>query len=113
MPDDTSTSTTTTKPMIEVTDWKPMVKNTLRGFCTVKFPMGLIVKDVTVHVKGDRRWCGLPAKPQLNRDYSLNIKDGKIQYANILQWKDRDIENRFSATVCRLIEEQYGHLGGT
>jgi len=108
MPDDTSTSTTTTtKPMIEVTDWKPLVKKTLRGFCTVKFPMGLIIREVMVHEKQGRKWVNLPAKPQLNRDGALNYKDGKLQYAAILEWKDKETRDRFSNTVIRIIEEKH------
>ena len=52
-----------TKPTIQISDWRPYRRNTLRGFLTVRFPFGLSVRDVTVHSNGTRRWIGMPGKP--------------------------------------------------
>lgn len=46
-----------------VEDWKPMVRNTLRGFCTVTLPSGMILSDVSVHIDHARRGRCRPAKP--------------------------------------------------
>jgi hypothetical protein len=48
--------------------WKPLRKNTLRGFCAIELPVGLVIRDVGVHAQGDRRWASLPGKPQIGRD---------------------------------------------
>jgi hypothetical protein len=38
------------------------VKNTLRGFFTVAFPSGLIIRDCMLHEKNGKRWVSLPAR---------------------------------------------------
>ena len=94
--------------MIEILEFKPLLKNTLRGFVSIRFPFGLVIKDITIHTKGGREWCGMPSKPQLDREGKLRYDDnGKLLYANILEWRDRDTADRFSATVIRLVREKY------
>jgi hypothetical protein len=69
---------------LQVIDFRPMVKNTLRGFASVQFGSGLRILDCPVHVHTNgRAWVGLPAKPitdeagQVRRD-----ERGKIAAAN-------------------------------
>ena len=49
-------------------DWTARESNTLRGFCTLRLPSGLVLHDCSVHQKGDRRWIGLPGRPALDSE---------------------------------------------
>lgn len=96
---------------IELTGWRPMVKNTLRGFATIKFPMGLTVRDLTVHVKGDNKWVGLPAKVQIDQDGAVRRSEtGKILYSAVMEWSTRELGDRFGAAVIELVENHHGRL---
>lgn len=99
------------KPSIKLVKWVTFTKNTLRGFADIEFPFGLIVRDITVHIKGDRRWVGMPAKPQIDAGGSVRrTPEGKIIYAAVLDWTDRDRAARFGAAVIALIEAQHGAI---
>ena len=90
------------RPRMRLIEWRPLL--TLRGFATLELPSGLIVREVTVHEKNGKWWVGLPAKAQIDRDGQV-IKNevGNIQYAAILNWRDRDLADRFSDTVVALV----------
>jgi hypothetical protein len=84
---------------IECEEFKPVVRNTLRGFATIKVPdIRMRVKDVAIHVKNGSQWAALPAKPQI-RDGQVITKDGKAQYVPILEFTDRNTGDAFSRAV--------------
>lgn len=98
---------------ITLVEWKPMVRNTLRGFVTIKLGRSLIVHDAPVHctARADgtmRYWCGLPSKPQVDRTgQALRDDKGKVRYTPILEWSDRAASDRFSDGVIAAIEAQH------
>ena len=47
---------------IIIAEWKPLIKNTLRGFLSINLPNGMVIHNLTVHEKGKSRWIGLPAR---------------------------------------------------
>ena len=87
--------------------WRPLVKNTLRGFATVELPIGLVIKDISVHQKNDKCWAGLPAKPIISQDGTVAQKDGKAQYTSVLEWNSRDLSDRFSASIVDIVLAQH------
>ena len=97
-----------TKATLTLTAWRPLNKNTLRGFATVEFPFGLRIKDISIHRSGDRAWANLPAKPQIDPDGMPRRKpDGKLEYTSIMEWRSRELGERFNERVIALIEEEY------
>jgi hypothetical protein len=88
--------------------FRPMVKNTLRGFATVELSNGLIIEDLTIHTKGDRSWVGMPGKPQM-QDGRIKEVNGKPQYVNILKWSSRERGDKFSDEVVKLIKSEHAH----
>jgi hypothetical protein len=54
---------------MRLVSFKPVVKNSLRGFATVEFPPGLILRElpVLIGVNG-RAWVALPGKPVLDEN---------------------------------------------
>ncbi len=112
LPTTPSSSVMSDSPKIKITAWRPFQKNTLLGFVTVEFPFGLIIRDITVHTKNGKTWIGLPAKPQLGDDgKQRRDTNGKALYSAVLEFRDRDIHDRFSSTVIHLLGQ--AHPGAT
>jgi hypothetical protein len=88
------------KPRMRLLEWRPFIKNTLRGFATVELPIGLVIRDISIHDKGGKRWAGLPAKPVLDAEgRHVSNHAGHRQYCALLGWRDRDLADRFSVAV--------------
>ncbi len=84
---------------IRVLKFNPRRSNSLLGFADVTFG-SLLIHDVGIHSKDERRWVSMPAKPMINRDGQvIRGDDGKTKYAPILSWADKETANRFSDAV--------------
>jgi hypothetical protein len=89
-----------TAPAIVVTEFKPLVKGTLRGFAEVHLPSGMKLHDVQILETNGRWWAGAPSKPQLNRDgVALRDTAGKIKYQPVVSFASKAIRDRFSDSV--------------
>jgi hypothetical protein len=89
------------KLTLEVEAFTPRRSNTLFGFATVYIPaLQLRIFDLSVHEKNGKRWCGLPAKPWVDRDgIAKRGDDGKIIYAPVLEFADQATRHAFSDRV--------------
>jgi hypothetical protein len=96
---------------LSLLEWKPMPRNSLRGFATVRYG-SLKIRDVTVHNNGTRRWANMPSKPMVGSD-GMALKDdsGKIKYVPILEWANKDAADKFSEEVLAAVERE--HAGAT
>jgi hypothetical protein len=95
---------------ISLVDWRPLRRNSLCGFATVRIGKSLKVRDVTVHNSNGKRWATFPSKPII--DSAGNVKrttDGKVQYVPILEWLDRETADKFSAGVIAAVEREFPH----
>lgn len=91
---------------IDVVEFKSFQKNTLQGFLTVRIiEMDMIVTDLTVHAQNDKRWIGLPGKPQLDRDGKVITSGGKAQYVNILKFASRQASDAFRDAVLKAFDQ--------
>lgn len=103
-----------TQPMMPLSllDWRPLKKNSLRGFATVRIGKALKVSDVSVHCSNGKRWASLPSKPQINKE-GVVLKDdsGKVKYLPIVSWTDAESGDRFSEAVIAAVEA--AHPGDT
>ena len=89
---------------MRLVSWKPVAKGRLRGFTTVELTVGLRLTDCAVFVGAKGAWATLPVKPQLDRDgRQRNGADGKPSYSPDLEWRSRDLADRFSAAVVALV----------
>lgn len=97
------------RPGLVVADWRPLLKNTLRGFATVTLPNGLTISEIAVHVKDQRSWASFPGKPLTGRDGTplLDPGTGKQRYSVLLSWPDRPTANRFSGAVIDAVEAKH------
>jgi hypothetical protein len=95
---------------IIASNWRPVVKNSLRGFCTLTIdPAGIVLHECSLHEKGDKRWVGLPGKPQIDRD-GQQRKDpttGKPLYTPIVEI-GKATRERFQAAALEAIDQLIG-----
>jgi hypothetical protein len=87
--------------------FRPVVKGSLRGFCNVELPSGLVLKDVSVFVARGKAWAALPARPVIDSDGRHHVINDKRQYAAAVQWRNRDLNDRWSAAVVELIRAKH------
>jgi hypothetical protein len=96
-----------TKLTVRVEAFKPRRSHSLYGLADLVIPeLRLRVREATVHQSHGRRWIGLPAKPQIDREGRVRHDErGKPAYVSILQFTDRDTGDAFSArAIAALIE---------
>jgi hypothetical protein len=95
--------------------FRPVPKGALIGFPVIELLGGLLVHDCPVfRAKDGSAWAAVSAKPVVDRDGRQKADiNGKLQLAPMLEWRSREVGNRFSATLIALIEEACpGALGG-
>jgi hypothetical protein len=100
-----------TKLSIRVLAFKPLRSNTLFGFVDLVIPdISLEIYEATVHQSGGRRWIGLPAKPQIDRDGRVRRDDrGKVLYTPVLRLCDNIVRDAFSERVIEALIAGFPH----
>jgi hypothetical protein len=80
----------------KVTEWRPFLKNTLRGFLSLEFSSGLILHGCTFHEKNDSRWIGLPARPYEN--------DGERSWSPMVEFNSKKARDKFMAAALAALD---------
>ena len=95
---------------MKILHWRPIASDgSLRGAIELEFDIGLQVCEVLVHAGGPNgAWVSLPGRPQIDKAGTVRrTANGKIEYARILKWRDRETTDRFSAALIRLLLHDY------
>lgn len=93
------------EPRLVLREFRVVNKNTLRGFATFEFPNGMVIHEMPTHTKNGRSWVAFPAAPQIdNGSGTVRVVDGKTQYKRIIEWRDRDLSDRFSDAAVAVIQ---------
>ena len=98
------------RPGLRLLDFTPVRKNSLRGFATVRLPIGLVINDVVVRQGGraGRAWALLPSKAMLDANGRVLRDDaGKIRYAPVLGWAASERREEFSRRVVDLVRQAH------
>jgi hypothetical protein len=90
------------QPWMRLLGFKPFVKGSMRGFATVQLPIGLVVEDCPQISKNEL--AAPAASPIIEREGGHSKLDGKVQYATIIQWRDRRPADRFSSDILELVQ---------
>jgi hypothetical protein len=87
--------------------WKRIQKGNLIGVAGIALPFGgtwLDVDDVSVCVTNGKVWAAWPGKPVVKDGQVARLPgSSKLQYVNILHWRDPEIGKRFSVAVIELV----------
>jgi hypothetical protein len=90
-------------------DFKPLCRNTLRGFAVVNIEqMRIVMREVAIHSKGDKAWAQLPSRPWLKTGQVVTNIQGKIQHAPLLEFDSGEVRAAFSNAVIRALLEYDG-----
>jgi hypothetical protein len=95
------------KPRLRLISFKPLRKNSLRGFANLELPNGLRISDCPVLVSNGKAWATLPSKPVLDRDGKQVEVESKRQYCALIEWKSRELADGFSQAVVTLVRAEY------
>ena len=92
---------------IRLCGFRPLPKGALIGFADIELPGGLLVHDCPIfRAKDGGAWAALPVKPVFDRDRRQKADiNGKRQFAPVLEWRSRELANRFSVAVIALVEQ--------
>ena len=99
---------------IDVNEWKPLARNSMRGFMTVTLPSGMVVHDIVVHVTNGQPWAAPPSKQMIGRDGgALKDANGKGRYSPVISFADKATRDRWSdAVIAALTAAHPDALGG-
>ena len=85
-------------------------KGSMRGLVSVEPPIGLRLLDCPMMIGSNRAlWVALPARPVLDRKGRHSKPNGRAQYTKMVEWRDRELSDRFSAAVLALIHQAHPH----
>ena len=85
--------------MLEITKFRAVDKNTLKGFLSVRMhKTGLEIRDIAIHEKNGSRWLQMPSRPYTD-------SQGGQKYSFILDWFDSEKKTQFEAEIFRLMRE--------
>jgi hypothetical protein len=92
----------------KILDWRPVAKNSLRGFAKVEMPSGMIISDVAALNGPNGPWASPPSKPMIGRDGSpmLDAK-GKPRYSPWIEFRSKELRDRWSSAVVAALLEAY------
>jgi len=91
--------------------FRPLVRNTLRGFVRCRFPSGLVIDEIAIHVgAGDgRAWASPPARPMIDRDGAVmrDQRTGKVRYQHLIAFSTPRVRSAWSEQVIAAVRAQH------
>lgn len=100
-----------TTPPVIISDWKPLHRNTLRGFFTVHLPSGMTLHDVALHCTENTWWVSPASKPMLDKDgVALRDEAGKIRYSPIISFESKTARQRFNSIVISALQHAHPEI---
>jgi hypothetical protein len=98
-------------PRAKLISWRPLCRNTLRGFVSVRFASGLEIYQIPVHISGDRAWASPPARPRIdhNGTATRDHPAGKIKYQAVIGFASPATRLRWSRAVIEALLSEIPH----
>lgn len=86
---------------IVIEEFKSVRKNTLRGFARARFPSGLVLAEIGIHVGPDgKAWASPPSRPMLDRDgNAMRDPTGKVRWQPLVTFTSGKIRTGWSDQV--------------
>jgi len=86
--------------------YKRLVRGSLLGFAELQLDNGLVLLSCSHHAANERQWINPPGRPQLDAAHQLMTDAaGKILYAPVVGFADRQTRNRWSSAAVTAIAE--------
>jgi len=89
--------------------FRPLRKNTLRGFARVRFPSGLILDEVSIHAsESGKAWAAPPARPVIDPEGNpVRGRDGKLRYAAVVSFSEAKVRTSWSEQCVAAVREKF------
>ena len=87
--------------------FRSFVKGSLRGFASIELANGLRINECPIFLSSGKTWAALPSKPIIDREGRHHVVNGVRQYSAILEWRDCDLSDRFSAAIVELVKVKH------
>jgi hypothetical protein len=97
-------NTTTRSRLLE---WRPLLKNTLRGFAKVQFPSGVIIAEVGIHIAGSRAWASPPSRPWVKDNAVVLDEAAKPRWQPLIEFATHGVRSSWSSQVLAAVREEY------
>lgn len=89
-------------------DFKPVQRNSLRGFARIRFRSGLVIAEITIHVTNGRAWASPPARQMLDRNGTpLRDEAGKPRWQPLITFVTKAQRDDWSDQVVAAVLEAY------
>jgi hypothetical protein len=86
-------------PGITASNLKPISKGTLKGTVDIGVPKWrIVIRGCCWHEKNGKQWVSFPAREWIG-------PDGRKNFANIIEFSDRDIRDRFQAAALAAVQQ--------
>jgi hypothetical protein len=93
---------------VVVEEFRPILKNTLRGFARVRFQSGLVMHDVALHISCGQVWASPPSKPMVDSSGRvLRDAEGKTRWQPLITFSNRNIRQNWSAQIVAAVDGAY------
>jgi hypothetical protein len=93
-----------------IEEFKPVAKNTLRGFVRVQLPSGMIMAEVSIHIGADGKpWASPPSRPMVDRDGTA-MRDqvtGKTRWQSLITFASGRIRHEWSRQIIQALLKQF------
>jgi hypothetical protein len=95
---------------IVIEEFRHISKGSLRGFCRARFPSGLIVDEIGIHLAAEngRAWASPPGRPMVDAEGRvMRDERGKVRYAGLITFSTSLIRNQWSDLVVAAVRAKY------
>jgi DNA-binding cell septation regulator SpoVG len=82
---------------VEIFNFRALVRNSLRGFFSVRLPSGMIIHDFSFFEKEGKRWIAPPSR-------AYQGKEGRTVYTPIVEFVNRQVSDQFREYVLAAID---------
>lgn len=90
----------------KVLDWKPIAKGSLRGFCKIEMPSGMVICEIGVFFGENGLWAAPPSKAMVGRNGPVMGSNGKPRYSAMVEFTSKDLREKWSgAVIAALVRE--------
>lgn len=94
------------KISLTCTDFRPLRRNTLRGFATIQIAhLRTTMREVAIHDRDGKTWAQPPSRPWTKNGQLFIGNDGKTRYSPLFEFDSPAVRGAFSDAVIRAIRQ--------
>jgi hypothetical protein len=93
---------------IKITNWRPVRRGALLGYCRAEYPSGVIVCEISILKTVHGLWAATPSKPRVSSDGSVKRDErGKVRHVTLIDFMSLELKHKWSAEIIAAMRVQY------